>query len=511
MIKVLKTIFPMILAVLIITSCKKDEPNNPAAELTVDMEFQIEQTDFGSFKSTDSDVPQCSEFSMDYVVFEFNGTEYNSPLFTTMDGKTLTKAVKLPVLDNQGTYPLTKFVVYHDVLPVGAGEEDIIVRAAPEPNSKFHDLMTNKLNLDIEVEAFKKKEVTIDVLCFEDLFYEDFGFTWFEMNRVKIERQCFFGDVCTGKLADFDVDGSYYRLQSQGLLMDMPAVMKVKVYKKAGGEWGSPTRVFDNIMFEDGTGWYGEGACMEVYWANDEDKVEDFKFELYVQLPSGVGMDWILIDVFKFQDENGPESGSDGVVDFVVGNCQIDEADYKYPAWMDLPTDPFTMLVGGVVGPGNNGTYFDVTLSGIGSGHDISNGVTGVWCGDMDHSISTGVTYTTEAISSLMPLPANFTLSKTQLNHLNYLFNYLPTHYSGLDLFDFQTYTANNPMKWEEIQHAIWAITNNYDVTGEGMAETVYNEAITNGANYEVLPGQWAAIMFWIDPNVQVLFVMVDP
>ena len=508
-IKILKVIIPMMLAVLLTTSCKKDKTVDPQTEKTVELEFVVEQTGFGGFKSTNSDVPECSDLSMDYAVFEFNGTEYTSPLFTTMDGKTLTKTVKLPVLENHGTYPLTKFVVYHDVLPIGRSPEDIIVRAAPEPGSKFHDLMVNKLDLNIEVEAFKKKEITIDVLCFEDLFYEDFGFTWFEMNKVKIERVCFFGDVCTGKLDDFNVPGSYYAMQSQGVQMDMPAVMKVKVYKKVNGDWGTPLREFDNILFEDGSGWYGEGDCMEVYWANDEDLTEDFKFELYVQLPSGTGMAWILVDVFEFQDGNAPTAGSDGVIDFVLGNCQIDDADYQYPAWMDLPIGTFTMDVGSQVGPGVNGTYFDVTLSGIGPGYDISDGSIGIWCGDLNHSIALGGSYVTEAVSSLMPTPPNFSLTHEQMNKINFLFNHLTSHYPDLDLFDFQTFTANHPGDWSDIQHAIWGITNNNGVTG--MAKTLFDEANAFGADYKVLPGQWAAILFWNGPEIQLLFIMVDP
>jgi len=510
-IKLLKTILPILIVFIAIASCKKDEPSTPSGEQTAELEFQITQTDFGGLKSTDS-VPECNDLlSMDYVVFEFNGTEYVSPIFTTMDGKILTKAVKLPVLANNGTYALTKFVVYHDVLPVGRDAGDIIVRGAPEPNSKFHDLMANKLNLNIEVEAFKKKEVVIDVLCFEDLYYEDFGFTWFEMNKVKIERLCFFGDVCTGKSADFYVDGSWYREQSQGVQMDMPAVMQIKVYKKDGeGNWGVPIRIFDNILHEDDSPWYGEGACMEVYWANDEDLTEDFKFELYVQLPSGLGMDWILVDEFEFQDDHGPAAGIDGVVDFVLGNCLIDEADYQYPAWMDLPTEPFSMYVEPVHSPGAEGTYLDVVLSGIAPGYDIKDGTIGVWCGDQSATINPGNTYTVEAVSSLMPIPAGFTLSPTQLNKLNYLFNNLPNHYPDIDLFDIAGYTANNPGDWSQIQNAIWGITEN-NPPGSGMAALIYADANTNGASYQVLPGQWAGIMFWVNPNVQVLFVMVDP
>ena len=82
--KILKVSMLMFLSFVLITSCKKDKTIDPQTENTVELEFQIEQTDFGGFKSTNSDVPMCIDLTMDYVVFDFNGTEYTSPLFTTM-------------------------------------------------------------------------------------------------------------------------------------------------------------------------------------------------------------------------------------------------------------------------------------------------------------------------------------------------------------------------------------------------------------------------------------------
>jgi hypothetical protein len=506
----LKIIGLMIMTGVLLTACKKDQPSqitNP----TVDLEFVIEQTDFGGLKSTREEVPQCDDqWSMDYVVFAFAGQEYTSPIFT-VNGQILTQAVKVNVPESgTQTFQLTKFLVYHDVTGNGKSTDDLLLRAAPEPLSTYHHLMVNKLNLDVVVEAFKKKQVVIDVLCFEDIFYTKFGFTWFELNKVKIERQCFFGDVCTGKLADFDVEESYYKLQQNGVQMDMPAIMQVKTYKKVGGNWQGPLNVFDNVLHANGSNWYGEGACMEVFWANDEDlNGEEFKFELYVHLPSGLGMDWILVDVIEFIDGVGALTGADGVVDFVVGNCQIDEADYQYPAWMDLPLGTFTMKVGGSHSPGPSGTYFDVTLSGIGAGYDIGNGTVGVWCGDQNANIYLGQTYTVEAISSLMPIPDDFTITAPKLKVLNNLINHIEANFNGLSLFNVQAYESAHPGTWSIIQNAIWAVTE--ETIPSGVSATLFNEANTYGVNYEVLPGQWAAVLFWDNPQVQVLFVMVDP
>jgi hypothetical protein len=423
------------------------------------------------------------------------------------------------LLANGGTYFLSKFVVYHDEGNDGPSSDDKIVRAALEPDGMYHSLMTHKLDLEVTVEAFKKKQIVIDVLCFEDLYYEAFGFTWFELNEIMIERLCFFGDVCTGKLADFDVDGSLYKLQSQGVQMDMPAISEIKVFKSLTenpSDWGTPVRTFKNEDYPDNTVWPhpGEGNCLEVHWANDLDVTEYFRFELWVYLPSGTSMAYKLIDAWEFTDGDFPvDPGTDGVVDYVLGACQIDVADIRYPAWMDLPEGEFTMKVGSSYGPGDAGTYLDIQLSGLGDGYDIKNGWVGVWCGDQDANVYLNRTYTVKAYSSLRlsVLPSNMAtvLNGDDLKMLNWLFNHLPDYYPDIDLMNFETWSDNHAGAWNVIQNAIWKIIENKPVSG--MAQTMYNDAFSNYSTFDVLPGQWAAILFWDSPQVQVLFVMVDP
>ena len=116
------------------------------------LEFVIEQSDFDNLKSTQEDVPQCDEqWSMDYVVFDFAGNEYWSPIFT-VDGEILTQAVKVNVPQSgSATYDLTKFLVYHDVQGNGPSSDDLLLRAAPEPNSTYHHLMVNMVSTQREL------------------------------------------------------------------------------------------------------------------------------------------------------------------------------------------------------------------------------------------------------------------------------------------------------------------------------------------------------------------------
>ena len=323
----------MLVGGLYLTSCNKDK--DAQNDQQTEVQFAIQQTDFTNFKEYNPDeVPMCVDLSMDYVVFVIddgtNETSYTSPVLNA-NGKLLTQAVKLAT----GDYTLVSFLVYHDNTPAGAGSEDVIVRAAPDPSGIYWDLMEYPLDIPFTVEAFKKQEILIDVLCYEDLWFQDFGFTWFEMNLVKIERLCFFGDLCvTDDAAAYT--GSFYDLyQDNGIQADMPAIMMVKVYKGT-----DLIRTFNNEgdfhWVNDGSttpywlGYYGEGACMEVYWANDEDLTEAFTLELYVLRAVGSVVDYQMVKTLTINDEYDGLMGNDGVIDYVVGNCGDGTADYTF-------------------------------------------------------------------------------------------------------------------------------------------------------------------------------------
>jgi len=499
----------MIASGLFMQSCNKDQDVQKAPE--GEFQFTITQTDF-DFKGTDVLVPECLDLSMDYVKFNFNGVDYTSPVMFA-NGSFLTKTVKLA----PGTYNLTEFLVYHDAGVIGDESDDVLIKAAPAVNSEYWDLMENPLDLAVTIDAFKKVQKTIDVLCFEDLVYQQFGFTWFNLNQVKIERQCFFGDVCTGKV--YEYENSLYESQANGLQMDMPAIMEIVAskYDSASAAY-VPFRTFSNAAY------FGEGQCLEVYWANDEDLVEDFRFELYVLLPQGLGMAYQLVgtydfqdeDTYDFQDEDGVATGADGVVDFVLGNCSLVDADFTYPAWVNLPSGSFTMHVDSVgnMATGNaapHGTYFDITLSGIAPGYDIFNGTFGSFCGDKDQYISVGSTHTVNIASSLYPLPEGINqVTSLQLERMNYMFNNLHL-YPGFEAIDLDDFTSIPEPLWADVQNAIWFIVG--DIADPGLiiaTDAINNVTLTNG--YAPLPGGWATVVFFVDgAEVQIQLMPLDP
>lgn len=484
----MKKIVLLLLAVSLVGfyACNKEEEKTQAES---SFEFVIEKANF--FKGTADDVPTCADLNLDYAVFELGGVSYTTDLYT-VEGELLTEVIKLPV----GLYQLTSFLVYNNNGTPNNLDDDILVRAAPATGSDYADLVTNKLDLEISVDPFKKKQFAIDVLCFEDLYYDSFGFTWFEINDIKIERACFFGDICTGCFDDFA--GSLYANQENGIQMDMPAIFQVKVYREGETE---PMKTFDN------TAWLGEGSCTEVYWPNNLNEEDNFIFELWVYLPVGNDFDYVLINSWDVQDENGPQEGSDGVVDFVLGGCQYQNSDYNFEYWMNLPNETFTMTTGSS-SPGVNGTYFDIELTGIAPGFKLDNESYGIFCADLNHNIALGTTYTgVSAYNSLSnTLPDNFPLTADEIVFVNYFFNHIPDYIPG--------WSYDNPTNSALVQDVIWGITDAATFTPTGDALTILNMVMANGAGYKVPPGGYAGIIFWgdeTDPQVQLIFSVVDP
>lgn len=478
-----KSIFTIALLVAILfAACNKDKEINSTSEAT--FEFKIEQSNF-NFKS---DVPECSDLNMDYVKFVVNGETFKSLIYY-VNGEYLTQVVKLPA----GDYFLTSFLIYNDNGTPSDESDDILIKASPEPNSQYWDLMTNRLDLPFTVDPFYKKQISIDVLCFEELFFEEFGFTWFEFNDFKLEGHAFFGDICSDCYEEYA--GSLYEQQPEGIQMDMPAIFEIRVYRNDETE---PLKTFSNAE------WLGVGAPLEVFWPNNLNEEEEFSLELWVLLPTGTSFEYRLIDTYTFMDGNGPATGEDGVTDFILGSCNMQGSDYEYPMWMNLPIDPFTITVGTQDSPGIMGTYFDISLSGLGEGFDIGNQTYGVWCGDHDQLIYLGQTYQVSAFNSLSDvLPGDLTLTREQIDNINFFYNVLPELIPGFEY--------NNPSAyWEDIQNTFWALAGD-EYTSNATIESHIAYVNQYGTDYEVPPGGYAAIFFWNSPHVQIIFTVVDP
>jgi hypothetical protein len=228
---------------------------------------------------------------------------------------------------------------------------------------------------------------------------------------------------------------------------------------------------------------------------------EEFKFELWILVKVGAGFDFKLFHTWLFMDAQLIPAGTDKVVDFVLGSCNLSNTDLQLAPYMNLPG--VCDLTVGDANP-TKGTYLDVTLSGIPTGFDIENGVYGVYCANQGSYINYNTLYLNMGVySSLLPqlLPSGIEVkAKDNLDMVNWLMNHLD-NYTGETMAD--------------IQNAVWTILDDAPATGLGtpsaLAIQMADDALANGNNYVPLPGGWAAVVFFKAPDIQLLFTVVDP
>jgi len=148
---------------ILIQSCTKDKDIQKTSN--AELQFVIQQSDF-NYKLVDDSVPGCIEGEMEYVQF-FITTDDNGTITTqayesyvlNANGKKLTQTLRLEIREGV-TYTLTKFVVYR--------ADGAIMKVAPLPGSLYHELMTNKLDLLLDLNNFEKMQIAIDVACVDD-------------------------------------------------------------------------------------------------------------------------------------------------------------------------------------------------------------------------------------------------------------------------------------------------------------------------------------------------------
>ena len=490
-------LFLIALVAVTLFSCQKEK--NEPVNATQDVVFNATLVDPGAgLKSTED--WECKDLEPDYAHIVIDGTDYYPEVFR-LDGVLYTQAIKLPV----GSYTVSQFLLMDDNGTPGVLGDDQIAMGTPETASDYAVYVSETVDFDFDVVEFTKLELEVEVLCFQDAEYDAFGFDWFVITEIVIREQCFFGDICLKHISDYE--GSLYEEQSTGLQIDMPAIVQIIVKKNGVEVPGSP---FTNATVEMGWG-VGQALCVQ-YPDNLGVDGEEFTFELKILVKVGAGFQYLTFHTFTVEDEEMIAAGQDGVVDFVLGNCNLTEADLQLVPYQNLPAT-CTLTTGNTV-PGvvpiQDGVvgYFDVTLSGIGAGYDISNGLYGVNCFNQNVSIFLGSTYTMDVHSSLHPELMGADCAGLPWDKANWIINHLD---------DFA------PYNWYDIQQALWMLEDPlYDglnthggsvpaITAAGLAMVAGANA--NGAGYTPLPGGWAAVAFDAadGSTIQCIFTRVDP
>lgn len=491
-----KTILLAAIAIAVgFTACKKDEPAETPNPTQQDVSFSAVLVDPGSEKEWECVVDDNGNLlEPDYACVTIDGIDYYPQVYR-IDGILYTQNIKLDVIEEDGTqdYTVSKFLLYDDNGTEGDMNDDQIVMGTPMAGSDYAVYVTKDLNFDITVTAFQKAQVDVEVLCFQEDVYTKFGFDWFTITEIVIREQCFFGDICV-KHPEAYV-GSNYENQSTGLQLDMPAIMELHVFDENGDPVpGSP---FTNNLPEVDFG-VGAPLCIQ-YPDNLQVAGETFTVELHILVKWGDTFVFEHFHTWTFDDAETIEDGDDGIVEIVLGACNLTDTDLQLNPYQDLPTMAFI----DIHNPGAT-TYWDINVISMtppGSydmflGHNIG------FCADINTTISNNISFDAYVYPSLYDndWPAGMPFDLESLAKVNWIFN-------NLDNWGYSMTTIDEPFG-TDLQDAIWCLLN-----GEPTCNYLSTAAQSHG-DYVPLPGGWAAVCFVKDDqplNYQVLITIVDP
>lgn len=331
---------------IILYSCNKDDASVIISEQLEKQEVVFDINNFlpqdlsskGLFSAKDNAendplIPECLDLEPSYVEVTIVGDDQIPIMYTlnlvTLNNKTETEVVKL----TPGIYTITDFVV--------KAEDGTLLWASPKEGS-YYELLWDLTGVDLtfEVPVFDKLKVEIDVLCYRPYNYQNFGFVWFKYAVTEIHTVCFFGDICTkfydewhmnnerenNPYADQDYDG-----------YDFPAIFEV-IVRNADEEIVNDEDLNSNATYYG----IGQPLCIE-YPDQVEIEGEIFTFEIWLAMPDGTLMQIYEgeFDDTAMAEVGNPDAfgGTDGVFDFVVGNCSYDgnDANLELLPWMPIP------------------------------------------------------------------------------------------------------------------------------------------------------------------------------
>ncbi len=484
-------------AVLIITGCQKDET---VTSQTGDSELSFSITpgkDVSGLKASDCFTQKAAYVKVNLKDGSGASQWYFIDIFY-LDNVPYTNSLKLP----SGTYTLQEFMMYNDNMTPSDKTDDWVMAAAVHSGALYSNLVTTTLTSNITIAPFKKSVMNVELVCYEETTYSNFGFEYFQLDQTIVREQNFFGDFCIKNLADYA--NSPYAQQSNGVQYDMPAIFKIELWHN-----GTLKATYDN------SAWHGEGQPLKVTYADDPTVVDNYILKLYILVRQGTSFNYVHFYDWSFADNQKIDAGTDGVVDFALGNC-VPSADLIIPPWMNLPST-CTYKISGWQGGSpipTLGGYVDATLSGISAGYEFGNGSVASWCADHQTTIYVNQSYSMDVYSSLHQAQLPVFAQSSKWDKINWIMNHLDW-YPGY--------------KWYDVQGAIWLFdTPAWNGSAEAgvpalstmqYAQKMHNDAETYGSSYKVPSGGWACVIFVPhgtspsapSPTIQTMFIRLDP
>ena len=385
-------------------SCQKDNVEKEVESVSVEFVLNNPYEQNSKKAGGDEYIPICNdELVPDYVHIEgtVGGLNFSNDLdlLTHFEDGKQTALVKLPV----GDYTISKF----EVLDVNG----TVIYASPLEGSYYDELyeFENNVSFTLDIKAFKKIKIPVDVLCWRETNYLEFGYAWFEYNAFEAKTICFFGDVCTKFYDEWHENGIYANQEYYGY--DFPAIFSVIV----GDAYSSNKDAL------------GEAPVCIEYLDNVAIPNESYVADIYLMTPDN---DSVLVGSVNFTDNDwtdagvNPFGGEDGIYEFNVGDCGTDvDASYPLP-WMPLPSEmTFTLRDNG------NASYFgiDVNSTNGNSFMEIKSGGThNAWCGNKDLTINYGTEYRANVYPwyDALNIP-DFDINTSKIETLNYIVNHI--------------------------------------------------------------------------------------
>ena len=349
----MKKVILLLMIAAVMFSCKKTETTSVQPEQNyAEVSFNINQI-FPEINREDYPfgLPECSETDPVYahiIIMDvtkttevFNG---DVDLFQLPNDPNLyTQAIKL-MLDGCdhvaggaaccNDFYVTQFMVYDD--------QDVLIYAAPLSGSEAQgwlDYPERQLDLLLHICEFTKYQYDIDVLCYEEAWYLEFGFVWFNVHEVVMCEVCFFVDICQNAFPDYAGDWPPY----------IPAWDMVGMFSITADKWmgdGVPTGIYDGDPTDwvpvdglvddvtgepifknyDASGYLNPGEPLCVPFANYLEKDDYYRFYWHVMTPCGDGlgiMTWIQGSLLFLDDPCDYSShigAGDGVIELLVFN-----------------------------------------------------------------------------------------------------------------------------------------------------------------------------------------------
>ena len=406
-------------------------------------------------------IPVCSDGTPSYIMYWLTGESqeegHKLPILQNYGGGELTVMEKLEA----GVYTIERLEVYD--------ENGNILWASPTEGSTYDELfdLPNNVSITFEVSPFTKTLLDVDVLCWQDYDYINFGYNGFDLNFIKVKTICFFGDVCTKFFREWHGKNSPYADQA-GVFHDFPAIFSVDILDADGA-------VINDTEVNSNASWLGTGEPLCVEYADHVGVAEDYTAVINLMLPDGTS---VPLDSIHFTDDDATVAalaGEDGIIDFIAGgsDCLLADADFHYALpWVPLPsTVEFTLVY-----PGAN-SYFELgnIIPDVEVGEFVTGATLAAWCGNKDLHINIGRTYlATVAPYYAIPDTSNYaSVTDAQWAQLNWIAN-----------------EASGSVS--DIQHAIWYVLG--DIT---LANSIATAALTHS---DYIPPLGGFIVVLVDP-----------